>query len=121
MNQYRMLFIQTSTPTPIMHQKVTKYRKYCMQNNQLSAKTLVELKYNSIRVWGRLPLLQYFSYEDIYIWAACGLVWLQPPKWIPKNHVCKRDWIVCSKYNNPFLLYSKHNREGDRPIWSFDE
>ena len=45
MNQYRMFFFETSTPTPIMHQKTYQTWKvmYYMQNNTLSTKTPAEL------------------------------------------------------------------------------
>jgi hypothetical protein len=48
MNQYRMFFVQTSTPPPRMHQKLTKHGKFCKQNNQLPTKSHDELKDNSI-------------------------------------------------------------------------
>jgi hypothetical protein len=41
-----MFFVQTSTPTPSMHQK--SYWTWKVQNNQLPTKSLVELKDNSI-------------------------------------------------------------------------
>jgi len=47
MNQFRMFFMQTATPPPRMHQKLTKHGKFCKQNNQLPTKTRVELKDNS--------------------------------------------------------------------------
>jgi hypothetical protein len=31
MNQYRMVFVQTSTPPPHMHQKLTKHGRFCKQ------------------------------------------------------------------------------------------
>ena len=45
--QYRIFFIQTSTLTPSMHQKLTKHGKFCMQNNQLPSNTPVEVTDNS--------------------------------------------------------------------------
>ena len=47
MNQYRMFFIQTSTLPPSMHQQFTKYRRCCMQINQLPTKGDVEWEDNS--------------------------------------------------------------------------
>ena len=38
-----MFFVQTSTLTLGMHQKLTEHVKYCMQNNQLPTITLVKL------------------------------------------------------------------------------
>ena len=49
MNPYRTFFIQISKMTPCMHQKLIECGKYCMQNNQLPTKTLVEFTYNSIK------------------------------------------------------------------------
>ena len=46
MNWYRMLSIQTSSPTTSMLWKLTKHGKCCMQSNQLSPKSPV-LKDNS--------------------------------------------------------------------------
>ena len=44
LNWYRMFFVQTSTPTPNMHRKLTEYGpKFCIHNNQLPAKTHVEV------------------------------------------------------------------------------
>jgi hypothetical protein len=43
-----MFFVQTCTLPPRMHQKLTKHEKFCKQNNQLSTKSHVELKDNSI-------------------------------------------------------------------------
>jgi hypothetical protein len=40
--KYRMLFVQTFTPTPSMHHKLLGYGKYHMQNNHLPTKSLVE-------------------------------------------------------------------------------
>ena len=34
-NRYRYFFVQTSTPTPSINQKVTEFGKCCMQNDQL--------------------------------------------------------------------------------------
>ena len=48
MNQYRMFFVHTSTPTPIIYQKLTKHANYCMQNNQLTTKLLAEWMENFI-------------------------------------------------------------------------
>jgi hypothetical protein len=53
MDQYRKFFIQTSTPTPSMHRKHHGHGKFCIHNNQLPTRTLVELKDNSI-VYGNL-------------------------------------------------------------------
>ena len=50
MDKDRMFFVQTSTLTPGMHQKLNKHGKYCMQNNQLPTQSLVELMDNSIVV-----------------------------------------------------------------------
>ena len=47
-NRYRMCFVQTSTPPPHMHQKLTKHKRFCKQNNQLPTKSHDELKDNSI-------------------------------------------------------------------------
>jgi hypothetical protein len=44
MNQFKMLFIQTSTLTPSTQQKLVEHGMFCMQNNQLPTKTLVESK-----------------------------------------------------------------------------
>jgi hypothetical protein len=44
-----MLFVQTSTPPPRMHQKLTKHERFCEQNNQLPTKSHDELKDNSNR------------------------------------------------------------------------
>lgn len=38
-----MSFIQTSTPSPCMHQKLITNDKYCIQNKHLPTKTPVEL------------------------------------------------------------------------------
>ena len=38
-----MFFVQTSTPTLGMHQKLTKNVKYCMKKNQPPTKTPVAL------------------------------------------------------------------------------
>ena len=46
MNQYRTLSIQTSTPSPSMHPKLTAHDEYYMQNNQLLTITPVELTDN---------------------------------------------------------------------------
>jgi hypothetical protein len=43
-----LFFLQTSTPTPSMHQKLIEHGKNCMQNNQLQTKTPVELEDDSI-------------------------------------------------------------------------
>ena len=48
MNRYRMLFVQTSTLPPSMHQKLTKHGKFCKQNNQLPTKSHDELEDTSI-------------------------------------------------------------------------
>jgi hypothetical protein len=48
MNQYRMFFVQTSTPLPRMHQKLTKHGKFCKQNNQLPTISHDELEDNSV-------------------------------------------------------------------------
>ena len=48
MKQFIMVVVHTPTPTPSMHQKVIEHGDFCMQNNQLSTKTLVELEGNSI-------------------------------------------------------------------------
>jgi hypothetical protein len=45
-----MFFVQTSTLPPHMHQKLTKHRKFCKQNNQLPTKTHVELKDNMLAI-----------------------------------------------------------------------
>ena len=41
-NQYTIFFVQTSTLTPSMHQKFAEHGKFCMQNNYVLIKTLVE-------------------------------------------------------------------------------
>ena len=41
---HRIMFVQTSTPIPRMHQKLTEHEGYYKQNNQLSTKTWVEIK-----------------------------------------------------------------------------
>ena len=46
MNQYKMLFVQISTPTTSMYRKPTKYEKYNIKNNQFMTETLVELTLN---------------------------------------------------------------------------
>ena len=46
MNQYRMLFVQTSTLLPSMHCNLTKYGRCCMQ--KLPTKSQVELEDNHI-------------------------------------------------------------------------
>jgi hypothetical protein len=43
-----MFFVQTSTPPPRMHQKLTKHEKFDKQNNQLPTESHVELKNNSV-------------------------------------------------------------------------
>ena len=40
-NQYRMVFVQTSTQPPSMHRKLPKHRRCCMQNNQILTKMYV--------------------------------------------------------------------------------
>ena len=47
MNQFRILFVQTSTLTPSTQQKLAEHGKFCMQNNQLLTETLFESKGNS--------------------------------------------------------------------------
>ena len=42
-----MLFIQISTPSPIMDSKLIGHGKFRMQNNQLLTKILLELKHSS--------------------------------------------------------------------------
>jgi hypothetical protein len=44
MNRWRKFCVQTSTPAPSMHKKLTQHGKYGMQINQLLTKTLVDLK-----------------------------------------------------------------------------
>ena len=71
MNRYRMFIIQTFTPTPSMYQKLTKRGKYCMQDNQLPTKTLVEWNENSIEVKLKPKLHIFLSYchgWNISIW-----------------------------------------------------
>jgi hypothetical protein len=48
MNQYKMFFVQTSTLSPRMHQKLAKHGNICKQNNQLPTKNHDELEDNSI-------------------------------------------------------------------------
>jgi hypothetical protein len=43
-----MFFVQTSTPPPRMHQKLTNHERFYKQNNQLPTKNHDELKDNSI-------------------------------------------------------------------------
>ena len=50
MNQNRLLFIQIHTLPPSMHQKLIGHGRCCMQNNQLSTKSPIELKDNSVVV-----------------------------------------------------------------------
>jgi hypothetical protein len=42
-----MLSVQTTTPTPSMHLKLTEHGKCCIQNNQLPTISSVEFKDNS--------------------------------------------------------------------------
>ena len=53
MNQYRMFLVQTSTPTPSMHQKFTKDGRCCMQTTNSQPEVLLNLKDNSIS-WNQL-------------------------------------------------------------------
>jgi hypothetical protein len=67
MNWYRMFFVQSSTPTPSMHQKLIDHGKFCMQNNQLQIKTLVELKDNYIGNMNFLGLERLCTCVDIFL------------------------------------------------------
>ena len=61
-----MCFVQTSTPPPHMHQKLTKHKRFCKQNNQLPTKSHDELKDNSI--------IQFLS--DMCLHVVCS--WILP-------------------------------------------
>jgi hypothetical protein len=71
MNRYRMSFVQTSTLPPRMHQKLPKHGRFCKQNNQLPAKSHVELK-DEINVSMKLPKTrlqkELSSRNPCYIW-----------------------------------------------------
>ena len=51
MNQYREFFVQTSTPTPSMHQKFTEHGKFCMQKKPTPIQYVVWVEQNSIKTW----------------------------------------------------------------------
>jgi hypothetical protein len=72
MNQYRMFFVQTSTLPPRMYQRLTKYGRFCKQNNQLLTKSHNELKDNSISsvvMISTLGILQ----NDVLVKTPVGL------------------------------------------------
>ena len=75
-----MFFVQSSTPTPRMHQKLTEHGQFCMQNIPLLAKNLVDLKDNYIDDMNflgfkmSLYLRRYFSPETLIIVSGSNSV-----------------------------------------------
>jgi hypothetical protein len=63
-----MFFVQTSTPPPCMHQKLTRHGWFCNQNNQFPTDSHDELEDNSINLSCSLDMqdfAKFLMFEDV--------------------------------------------------------
>lgn len=67
MNQYREFFVQTSTPSPTMHRKLTELGKYCTSNSQPKLPLHQRISLREKSKQGQYVFVLFFQINNAYI------------------------------------------------------